>query len=1237
MLVRAPYSFLFILTICCWLRYNAAIPLVPHSNPMQDAFKEKKTVSQIALGGTTLNSRSRKATLDVTSDETRSDVTSDEKNDENDEDDEIQNNINRNVNVNMNVFHRGKRHRIGHNRDKHKRHKQSTTENIMTVVEQEKGHRLLEEIAKEKISTNCASSNKKNQRYSSSFLENTTDSTLTVEKEFHDVVGNNSKVKRSGSVHEGEDITLCWIETTTIKEDKAIQPPKRLVIREYTISFENSATIPERYLECKRFEGELTADDPDIGKTALFEIIDEDTMVSRIVNFTSVSHVGNVITWQHKKVKCGVGPVVSKNIVELNDGSKNPKKRVEIKVSPKMHQLTATTTEEEPCTETSEKIDESSTLTETITEHTTGLSCENTESGACEATMTLPSSLLKNEYKFSTTEGEIIEEETTKKTVTELQHRSESESEEDRLFTDSKLLTPLGEVEVKDSDSRRSTTLPKILTTIEESEEKNIDCEENSSDPACLMQIYSTPSSKELFPELVVTTETTTISETISSREVTTREVTFYPSVEKKLDEMTQSSSREEKETSELVIEETTPFAPISMESSEAPQSTDQAFIDTSSLETEIMTSTSEESKLKEGSGEGTEWISEELEKIDHVSSASIETVTSGKDEIGTDVITERSSIEFSEFEKTEKRGQILDKVTQPPISTENITGTVIIESESTMSEEVPSEESKETTAIEGMTTVELKTSEEEEFMSTITSPTKIIKSTTLSSTISGEVGLSCEECAEGCDESGNCIETITKCDSEVCPEEESTEAQSKFDITSSPIQTKVSPFVTDLEPSEEVETIETATTTLTSRESESIWTIPETRRSTTISTPQHKLTLKVKVLLEHINENKEKHNLVEVEKHLLLDENPEHHINPNILEQLKSLNDSVNMETMSALLNCTSLSNLTRGVRFISKKPNDVFDVNDADLEYTNSEFENSISQQFTSESADASNDYSEYQEQEVSSRRRRRRSLDDKMEDLNKFVKQNLSDPTDSVVDSFNISQSNHTELMNDDIQLSTTTLNYSEEEINGTESERNLTREDQSTMPSTTVSISYDVDLSNTSESHDANLTMENVQLTTTTYNPTTYNLTTYNPTTYKEELSEEETSSAVYVESEKNITNEKNESVVPSISDISNETKMEVVRRTLPGIQEDVVVGMQDMISKLTENNLNPLNKVKEAIKTNILGILTPRDAHLRRRRAATGEVGHWSNERIKEAPMGGNLRSLTEFTLYKVLP
>jgi len=1135
-------------------------------------------------------------------------------------------NINRNVN--MNIFGRDKRHRM---RNRNKQHKQSTTENIMTDIEQ----KTLEEIGKEEASTNCASGNKKNQRYSSSFFANTTKRALTVEKEFHDVVGNNSKVKKSSSVHEGEDITLCWIETTTIKEDKTIRPPKRLVIREYTISFENSATIPERYLECKRYEGELTANDPDIGKTALFEIIDEDTMVSRIVNFTSVSHVGNIITWEHKKVKCGVGPVVSKNIIELNDGSKNPKKRVEIKVSPKMHQLTATTTEEEPCTESTEKIEESSTFTEAITKYTTGLSCEDTESGACEATIISPSILSKKDNKSST-------EETIK-----LYSKSESESEEDRLFTVTKSLTLPDEVV-----SRRSTIFPKIPTTIQEYQEK-LDCEENSSDPACLTQKYGTFSSEELFSELLTTTEISmveavvteaaSIAETssISDKKITKEEI--YPFIEERLEESTQSlfTSREEKEISDLT-EETTPFAlatEISMESLEAPQSTDQASVD---KQLDIKKSHSPLEEVEEGSGESSiELISEELKEV----SSSSAKVPSGKVDIEPDVTTMIPQVGFTEFTKElAKPSQILDKLSESSISTESVTEAIIIESSST-SEEVLSEESKESiTSTIKEKKKELKTSKEGEFISTITTSLMKAKSTTLSPVTSGEVEYSCEnseECAyiassEGC-ESGNCGETTTKCDSEICSEEEvrSVEDQSKFDMT--PPST-----LTEISSSEELAMIEhttvtnIATTMLISQESENnsmAVNIPITtdtrRRSTkkkTTSTPRHKLTLKVKVLLEHINENKEKHNLVEVEKQLSLNENPEHHTNPDLLEQLKSLNDSVNMETLSALLNCTSLGNLTRDPNFVSKESDDALDSNDAELEFTNSELaEDSVSEQYTSESIDAKNDYSEYQEHEVSRRRKRkRRSLDDEMENLNRFARQNLYDPSDSVTNSFNTSQSQYTELITDNLQLSTIT-NQPVEETTETESERNVTKkEDQSTIPSTTVNISDDIYLSNTSEFHDANLTKENIQLTTTTYKP------------------EEETSSVVYIESENNITSERNESAVPSTitENISNETKMEVVRETLPGIQEDVVVGLQHMMSQLAQSNLTSINNIKETVKTNLLGILAdPKDIriHSRRRRAATEEVGHWSNERIKEAPMGGNLRSFIEFTLYKVFP
>ncbi|KYN43013.1 hypothetical protein ALC56_02818, partial [Trachymyrmex septentrionalis] len=1013
-----------------------------------------------------------------------------------------------NKNVNINISNDQNHHSV-----KHHRHRQGTTENIMTAT----GQSILEEIAKEEISMNCASGRKKNQRYSSSFF-NTTDHSITVEKEFNDVVGNNSKVKKSSSVHEGEDITLCWIETITIKEDKTIRPPKRLVIREYTISFENSATIPERYLECRRFEGELTANDPDIGKTALFEVIDEDTMVSRIVNFTSVSHMGNVITWEHKKVKCGVGPVVSKNIVELTDSSKIPKKRVEIKVSPKMHQLTATTTEEE-CTE-------SSTLTESMTEYTTGLPCKN---GACETTMIFPSIVSK------------IDKFTTKEIDTKLQSESTSESIEDRLSTTTKLLPD-------EIVSKRTTTFPKKPTTIQE----KIDCEENPSHPACLTRKYDT-SSEELVIEVLTTTEAATIAKTSPiSEEIIPEEEVFHPPIGEKSEETTESLSTSKKEEEiiyAVVTEKSTPFAftkDIFTKSSEAYAFQSTASVD-SSLETKITESSSTEeieeySKPEEDRDKSfTTLTSEELGKDDYISSSSESMVTSS--EVGIEPgVTSAKSPELIEFTKEPTKPEIFDKLSNKPISTKSVTGTVTMESSLTP-KEVTSEETKEKTVTEDWlpTTIGgLKTSKGREFISTITTtlPTKV-RSTTLSP-VTSEISYSCEDsedCVslEGC-EFGNCEKPkLTK----VPPTEESK-------IIEHLAVTNV--VTTMLVPSEDDSKSMAKPITM------------DTRRSTTTSTPQHKLSLKVKILLEHINENKEKHNLVEVEKHLSLDENPEHHLNPDLLEQLKFLNDSVNMETISALLNCTSLGNLTKNSNFVSEKPDNV-DRDNAELEFTNTDFENLSSEQFTSESDDAKIDYSEYQEHVTS---RRRRSLDNKME-----------------------------------------------------ESERNVTKEENQS----TIIILSDIDLSNASESRDINITKD-VQLNTTPYK------------------SKEEANNTMYIETnttnDTNMTNEKNESTVPSRNNMSNDTKMEIVRKTLPGIQKDVVVGLQHIISQLTRNNLTLTNN--EAVKTNLLIILAnPSDSRVRlRRKRATEEVGHWSNERIKKAPIGGNLRSFTEFTLYKVL-
>jgi hypothetical protein len=349
----------------------------------------------------------------------------------------------------------------------------STTKEDLTPLS---GYQSLEDI-KEEQSTNCMNDKKKDQRYTSSFVGNITGN-LSVDKEFDKVFGNNSKTKRTSSVHEGEDITLCWIETTTIKENKTVRSPNRLVIREYTISFENSATIPDRYLECKRLEGELAANDSEIGKTTLFEVIDEDTKISRVVNFTSISQVGDIIVWQYKRVKCGVGPVVTKNIIEWNDGTKNPKKRVEIKVSPKLHQLTATKPEEESCVEGGEE-DGSTDIAE---------SCESTEGSTLEVTMTTDG--ISTEYEAGTTE-KIITEPTS----------GESESEE-------KISLPI--VASSTSTSEESTTETSITTF-------KLDCEEDSSDPGCTTQELTASSSKELSTKLSITTEATAKSEASTS------------------------------------------------------------------------------------------------------------------------------------------------------------------------------------------------------------------------------------------------------------------------------------------------------------------------------------------------------------------------------------------------------------------------------------------------------------------------------------------------------------------------------------------------------------------------------------------------------------------------------------------------------------------------------------------------------------------------------------------------
>lgn len=146
---------------------------------------------------------------------------------------------------------------------------------------------------------------------------------------------NEPKVLKTHSVYESEEITLCWIETTTIKEDKTLEPPARLVFREFTITFENSAAIPDQYLDCSRFNNEITRDNErGVCNSSFAEVIDEDTRRSKTVNLTTINQEGSIEITTIKKIKCGTGSLVTKDISKWLNGTENNRQRIEIKVSP---------------------------------------------------------------------------------------------------------------------------------------------------------------------------------------------------------------------------------------------------------------------------------------------------------------------------------------------------------------------------------------------------------------------------------------------------------------------------------------------------------------------------------------------------------------------------------------------------------------------------------------------------------------------------------------------------------------------------------------------------------------------------------------------------------------------------------------------------------------------------------------------------------------------------------------
>ncbi|XP_057340452.1 uncharacterized protein LOC130677643 [Microplitis mediator] len=145
-------------------------------------------------------------------------------------------------------------------------------------------------------------------------------------------VGHDPESSKSSKIYVGEDVTICWTEITTIKENKLLAPPNLLVIREYAISFENAATIPDEYLECSKMDGEISDDRRTVCDSNFPSVIDQDTRKSRVINTTTVSREGNLDITQIKLIKCGVGSLVTRDVFKT--GKENTGKRIEIKVSP---------------------------------------------------------------------------------------------------------------------------------------------------------------------------------------------------------------------------------------------------------------------------------------------------------------------------------------------------------------------------------------------------------------------------------------------------------------------------------------------------------------------------------------------------------------------------------------------------------------------------------------------------------------------------------------------------------------------------------------------------------------------------------------------------------------------------------------------------------------------------------------------------------------------------------------
>lgn len=147
------------------------------------------------------------------------------------------------------------------------------------------------------------------------------DSTSPTQGNIFNEVSRDGDVRRFTEVYDdGYYTALCWLEIITLKEHKNGSSD---VNKEYAILLETPGDIPTDYLEKRKYNNE---------DVIPYEVIDNDTKKSRVVNFTRVDVSRDLTVLQNRKMLCASGPVYTKEYIEW---PKSTKRRIEFKVSPK--------------------------------------------------------------------------------------------------------------------------------------------------------------------------------------------------------------------------------------------------------------------------------------------------------------------------------------------------------------------------------------------------------------------------------------------------------------------------------------------------------------------------------------------------------------------------------------------------------------------------------------------------------------------------------------------------------------------------------------------------------------------------------------------------------------------------------------------------------------------------------------------------------------------------------------